>query len=372
MKLEVFFCLSVKNEVVLNFDGAVDAMVVPFSIVYTLQQGVCMNVRQMIFASVGLPALSGCISGKMPYSSVQGCDPATADLNLQSDVTVDNVNYVLENWSMESISDIDCDRLCTGMIYQLDGWETSIESCDVTLDSAAYEQAMSDTGMDASTVVGNIDCQGSKFEYYCEGRRPLGFQEQKTLYFANAAQLEAASVIAFVQLAKQLKGWGAPESFIERCMVAAQDEVRHAQALASVAQRKGQRIPPLVITDADQDMVTVAVHNACEGCVFETWSALEAVLKSQRADPSLREMYATIAEDEMKHAQLSWELHAWLLQQLSPEQITVVEQARSAALLRLREQIPLRIAAMPVELGLSTLDGHDEIIDRFVKQVLAA
>ena len=331
-----------------------------------------MNVRQMILTSVGVPIVAGCVSGKIPYSSVYDCDPDTEVLNLQSDVTVGNVNYVLDNWSIESIDDIDCDRLCSAMVYQMDSWETYVETCDVTLDSATYEQAMSDTGTDDSTVVGTIDCQGSKFEYYCEGRRPLGFQEQKTLYFANAAQLEAASVIAFIQLAKQLKGWGAPVSLIEKCLSAAQDEVRHAQLLSLVAKRYGQRIPSLVLTDSAEDMLTVAIHNACEGCVFETWSALEAVLKSQRAEPSLRQMYATIAEDETKHAQLSWEIHAWFLQQLSSEQVAVVEQARSEALLRLRQQIPARIASMPVVLGLSTLDDCDEITERFTEQILAS
>ena len=331
-----------------------------------------MNVRQLLFASIGVPAVSGCVFGKIPYSSVAGCDPDTADLNLQSDVTVANIDYIFENWSIDSIDDIDCERLCTGMVYQIDGWETSIESCDFALDSAAYEQAMSDTGTEESAVVGSIDCQGSKFEYYCEGRRPLGFQEQRTLYFANAAQLEMASVIAFVQLAKQLKGWSAPKTLIERCISAAQDEVQHAQMLSAVAKRYGQKIPALVVSDAAEDMLTVAIHNACEGCVFETWSALEAVLKSRRAEPSFRKMYATIAEDEMRHAQLSWELHAWFLQHLSPEQVNAVEQARSEALIRLRQQIPIRLSSMPVELGLSTLDRHDEILERFTAQVLAS
>jgi hypothetical protein len=332
-----------------------------------------MNIHQLILVSIGIPTLSGCLSGKGPISSVAGCDPDTSELDIQSDVTVDDVDYVLNNWGyITSVDDIDCEALCRGMNSQIDGWETDVDTCDYELDVDAYNQALEDTATDGSMVVGNISCQGTKFEYYCEGRRPLGFQDQDSAYYAKSAQLEAASVIAFVQLAKQLQGFGAPTELLERCLSAAKDEIHHAQMLATVAKQRKETIPRIVMEETSEDILTIAIHNACEGCIFETWSALEAALKSDRAEPSLRGMYAQIAADEMKHAQLSWDIHAWLVQQLSPQQIAIVEENRSQALARLQQQIPVRIKAMPAELGLSSLQNHEEIVQRFTNQILAS
>lgn len=67
----------------------------------------------------------------------------------------------------------------------------------------------------------------------------------------------------------------------------------------------------------DETLLSIAIHNAVEGCVSETWAAMMAQIQAERAEtPELRALFSTIARDEITHGQLAWDLHAWLLEQL--------------------------------------------------------
>src|SRR5690606_28429461 len=121
-------------------------------------------------------------------------------------------------------------------------WETgSIDSCSLTLPE----------NPDGSGEPGQVSCKGTGYEYFCEGRRPLGHVEGgdegcedplgRTL--AAMAYLEAASVLAFEQLADQLSGFGAPNELIERCRIAAAEERSHARWLTILAERHGASVP---------------------------------------------------------------------------------------------------------------------------------
>jgi hypothetical protein len=174
--------------------------------------------------------------------------------------------------------------------------------------------------------------------------------------FAEAAQLEAASVVAFEQLAEQLEGWGgAPVALVERCRSAAQDEVRHAEIMRGFARRHGAEVPPVLqVADASSSsLLEAALHNATEGCVSETWAALLAHHQAAHAeDPALRRAYATIAEDETRHAQLAWDLHAWFCSQLDAAGRAAVERARAEALSELWEMARAQADLAPAGLGL--------------------
>jgi hypothetical protein len=53
----------------------------------------------------------------------------------------------------------------------------------------------------------------------------------------------------------------------------------------------------------------------------------------------LRAALAEIAADECRHAQLSWDVHAWLVSLLGPDEITAVERARAEAVAGLGAEI---------------------------------
>ncbi|RKH51069.1 hypothetical protein D7W81_40775 [Corallococcus aberystwythensis] len=178
--------------------------------------------------------------------------------------------------------------------------------------------------------------------FLCEGRRPEGLCSDGAVatgtpalgaLFARMAHLEAASVPAFERLADELAAHGAPERLVRAARRAAKDEVRHASAMESLAQRHGAPMPELTVAPFQpRTLVALAIENAVEGCVRETFGALLAGWQARSAeDAQVRESLATIAPDELRHAELSWAIDAWALEQLSPEARERVEAARREA-----------------------------------------
>jgi hypothetical protein len=173
------------------------------------------------------------------------------------------------------------------------------------------------------------------------GRRPPGLVADSAsrsetavgAFLAQAAGLEAASVFAFRMLADALRALGAPEALIARAQASSVDEVRHARDVGRLARRFGARLSaPELRSVAQQGALELAIDNAVEGCVRETFGALIATYQAQTArDPQVRSVMQQIAEDETRHAQLSWELAAWLDTQLSEEQRAHVARERAQA-----------------------------------------
>jgi hypothetical protein len=153
------------------------------------------------------------------------------------------------------------------------------------------------------------------------GRRPSGLDvgdghrgPDVGAYLAECASLEAAAVIAFELLASELKQHGAPALLVERCQAAAEDERRHTQLMLEAARRYGVEPPlPAPHTRPLPSLLELARENIVEGCVRETWGALSALWQARTAqDPELAALYGSIAPDELSHAELSWDIHAWL------------------------------------------------------------
>ena len=152
------------------------------------------------------------------------------------------------------------------------------------------------------------------------GRRPAGLiargckRHSVADHFARSAELEAASVHAFESLERELVAHGAPRSFALRSRRAARDEVRHVRCVARLARSLGgkPRKPCVVPLEAVRSLETIALENAIEGCVRETYGALVAQHQAARARSSVvRRLYARIAEDETRHAALAWDIARW-------------------------------------------------------------
>jgi hypothetical protein len=147
-------------------------------------------------------------------------------------------------------------------------------------------------------------------------------------FFAEVAELEAAAVVAFGQLATELEVHGAPRRLVRRALRSRRDEIRHAAATAALARRYGGRpVAPRVQPLRPRSLAGVAADNAVEGCVRETFGALVATLQARRAaDPAVRRALRAIAVDETRHAALSWDLAAW-----AGARMSVAERRRAAA-----------------------------------------
>jgi hypothetical protein len=183
----------------------------------------------------------------------------------------------------------------------------------------------------------NFECTYLPF---CGGRSHLcvrshGDDDSPTAaaWLARAAHDEAASVHAFTALLAELTAHRAPESLLARLRAAADDEVRHAAIIKNLAEAHGAAlIPPKITTTPPRTLLAIALENAREGCVNETWAALCAAHQARRAaDPHTRTIFAGIAADEARHAELAWSLDTWLMGQLTAAERALVESTRRAA-----------------------------------------
>jgi hypothetical protein len=172
----------------------------------------------------------------------------------------------------------------------------------------------------ASLPCSDEDARASS-EPLCAGRRPAGLvslsvdkaESKLGDYLARAAHLESASVVAFERLADELSQHGAPAQLVERAHAARGDEERHALAMHELALTHGG-LPVAVRTTAFQarPLFELALENAVEGCIRETYGALVAAHQATRArDLQLRLAFRSIAPDEARHAALAHAVHSW-------------------------------------------------------------
>lgn len=169
------------------------------------------------------------------------------------------------------------------------------------------------------------------------GRRPEGLvspsgnasdhEDACAAYLAKMAHLEAASVVAFDDMIRELRAHGAPEDLVRRAEEAKNDEVRHARVMTQLAEGAGASVPAVDVPSERgiRSLLAIAKENMAEGCVRETFGALVAHRQASVAQSTaMRLVMRSIARDETKHAALSWDLHAWLVSRLSPAERTLV------------------------------------------------
>ena len=213
----------------------------------------------------------------------------------------------------------------------IDAAGPSNEQCDALCGFYPAICSAGDRSADTATITCSAPC--------AVGRKPAGYVPSMLghadlgEYFARAAELEGASVVAFRELRAELKRAGAPRSLLRRVSRAARDEVRHERRVRGLARRYGGSLRPLRITKTSaRSLEALAVDNAVEGCVRETFGALIAHYQARAAlDPEVRAAFGRIARDETRHAALSWSIQRWLEPRLGRELSRRVRAAQSAA-----------------------------------------
>lgn len=277
-----------------------------------------------------------------------GCGGYVESESIDTALTAEEIEGLMKNYGVSEASKLSCEQVCQSMTYLYGG---EITECDLTIDEPE------DTG---DVLSGAIAC--TMEIYYPCGRRPQGHVAEDGAcdvdlggFLAHCAHMEAASVLAFSDLARQLADLGAPASLVRRCREAACEEADHARVMRRFADQHGSTVAPPRQEPATDDLEAIARHNATEGCVWETWAALVCGWQARHAhDPDLRDALSRIAEDEAGHAQLAWDLHAWLLTRLSPAAQARVEAARADALADLPAQALRHAAWIPAPLGMPT------------------
>lgn len=180
------------------------------------------------------------------------------------------------------------------------------------------------------------------------GRRPEGLRDARIAgrsalgtQLAQAAHLEAAAVVAFLELAFELEAHGAPEALVAAAQRAALDEVRHADTMGRLARMHGH--PPVVPTATlgqPRSLEAVIRTNRVEGMVDEAYGAAVAAVQAKRAaTPLFREVMGTIAREENRHANLARAIHGWGTPKLARSVRTQLEDEGGAARERLAAEL---------------------------------
>ena len=192
-----------------------------------------------------------------------------------------------------------------------------------------------------------------------DGRRYRGLDDRAApnardigSYLSRMAFFEAASVDAFAILERDLGALGAPKRLVQGCRDAKRDEARHARMAASLATSYGGTPPESVLhAHPHRDLEQLAIENAVEGCVRETFGVLIGMWQSVAAPTAdLRAFFGAITNDELRHAALSARIDAWARTALSPAAIARLDAATEEALVAL--ETSLRISEPVAGLGI--------------------
>ncbi|HEX2568991.1 MAG TPA: ferritin-like domain-containing protein [Polyangia bacterium] len=233
------------------------------------------------------------------------------------------------------VTDAGCAELCQQLLLGAG----TVKGCEVV---------PVDGGISALACTSSPICIG--------GRRPAGLGTPEVAggdevgrYLGRMAHLEAASVDAFHRLSAELAAHGAPATLVRAAGRAAIDEVRHARVIGALARHRGVTPPPVEIAPArSRSLAELALENAVEGCVGETWGAIVASWQGRSAgDLRIRAALRRIAVEEAGHAELAVAVARWAEERLTDEERKAVAAAREAAVAQLVEAAG---AEMPAEL----------------------
>lgn len=255
-----------------------------------------------------------------------------------------------------------CEALCSDV-----GSVETVHGCERAAGGAT------DTGGEASEVLCDVTvtplCLGR--DHVSIAGRAAGSGDAVGLHLADAALAEATSVRAFLELGRELDALGAPD-LAERCRAAALDEVAHARIVGGWAREHGARMGRATFRPTPtRDLLALAIENAVEGCVNETYAALVAAHQSVHAAPEMRAGYARIAADEARHAELAWAMDAWALARLDAAGRAVVEASREAAISALFKRIAEPDPSVAAVVGLPSAAEARRLLTGLVDQLWA-
>ena len=184
---------------------------------------------------------------------------------------------------------------------------------------------------------------GRRTSYFAQlGFGPAPRGRELGVHFARVACMEAGSVDAFKMLRDELVAHGAPRRLIKAAQRAIRDEQRHVRQTSALARRFGEEpVAPRPTTPrSPRSFEEIALENAVEGCVRETYSALECAWQAEVAvDPVVRATMARIAKDEMRHLALSWAVHAWAVGRVDAAGRARIAEAQRAEVDEMLEEL---------------------------------
>ena len=314
-------------------------------------------------ATGGGPGDSGAASdastdgkGDEPVVGCGGCNCGGGDAGGPVDITADQACALLA--TQYNISDIaygpECQKYCQSpMECQIpDDYVASVEGLNP--DAGVPPDDGGARALTCPTDAGKITI--TCFEM-CTGRLTQGFappERDRAVHaagplptgerFAAMAFLEAVSVHAFQRLEQELDAHGADASLLRHARRARRDEIRHTAMTSRLARKRGAevRLPDAPKARATRSLYDIALENAVEGCVRETYGAVQGLVEAESSpDPEVRRAMKSIAEDECRHAELAWAVHAWAKARLSRRETRRIEIAMKKAVEEIAASDPM-------------------------------
>ncbi len=275
---------------------------------------------------------------------------------------------------------VSCSDISAGAVRELaDGWEVvgtqMTADCD-PIETTTYLLHVS-PGAEITVLHSEVT---SSTPGVCVGRRPVGLADaggadgktKVAAFFAEIAHLEESAVTAFQVLAHELHAHGAPLELVRASRESAEDEVRHTVTMTRIARRFGAEPAPVEVTPQPiRSLYEIALDNATEGCVRETFGALIGTHQAAAAgDDEVSQALTVIADDETRHAALSWEIAEWLDTRLTDEERAGVRRARSRAVIELRAEMQCTPDADLVRVaGVPTAEAAVALVDRLAEDL---
>ena len=300
--------------------------------------------RKITMGILPLTALAG---------SLQGCE--CADRIVHVEITREQAKTLSKMQEADGAIDLEtCKQLCSGAVLNPnEEWVDDvsfISSCELKV-----EKDPADPGE------GHIMLACFLPEDCIAGRRPPALARAQSMgtsplgiWFAHVAHLEAAAVYAFAAMHQELAFHGAPIALRRAARRASMDEVAHTCLVAQLARRFGgiiraPEVGPFVI----RSLEALALDNATEGCVLETYAALDATWGHHTSrDPAIRAVLGRIATDETRHAELSWAIERWLrLRSPDPALWRHIEAKRRAKITSLRAGVTKPLPRSLIEIA---------------------
>jgi hypothetical protein len=215
------------------------------------------------------------------------------------------------------------------------GFEQSVE---VSSDGQAKEVESIQTSQGGGCVEGRLT----------DGLECAPLRSPRTAgeWFAKMAWNEASAVLAFERMKRELEAHGAPRELIKRAGRSARDETRHTTVACALAERFATVAElPRSVDLPVRDLEAIAIENAVEGCVRETYAAVVARYQAASAtDSAVGRAMRIVAEDETRHAALSWDLAEWLESKLDVAACARVAEARAEAVKELARDAKQTVA----------------------------
>lgn len=256
----------------------------------------------------------------------------------------------------------DCQKICPGAYFNCRAVGDSCKDGEIVKDSKGAIE------IDCATCakgVGRIPA-GLARATVKRASSPLGD------YFASAAHLEAAAVHAFRRLHDELAASGAPPRLLRAARRAQRDEVRHVRVTARLARRFGGTPAPARVSQLPlRALDAVALENAVEGCVRETFGALFASFQAANAlDSEIAQAMDVIARDETRHAALSWAIARWAARRLDPAARARIAARCREAVEALRREADSRVPAeLTAQAGVPTAAQQRAMVDALEEQL---